>query len=116
MGVAEVVGTSSRLDAVYWAVRQDKGGRLTRPWKGGVVEAASRWTGATPKGDLYAGDAVNLYAKDLFATVDATLEGGTGLVLCRCKLWFDQRSVRHEGGRESRARRHRAPIPPHRLL
>ena len=84
--------------------------------EGGVVGSVSPWAGATPKGDLYAGDIVDLYAKDLFATVDATLEGGTGLVLCRCKLWFDQRSVRHEGGRESRVRRHRAPIPPHRLL
>ena len=63
--MAEVIGASSQLVAKYLAVRQGKGGGLTRPWKGDVVEAASPWTGVTPKGDLYAGDAVNLYAKDL---------------------------------------------------
>ena len=87
--MAGVVGASSLLDAKYLAVRQDKGS---------VGEAAAPWAGARPKGDVYAGNAV-----DLFSTVGAPLEGGTGLVLCRCKLWFDQRSVRHEGGSESRA-------------
>ena len=95
MGVAGVVGTSSWLDAEYSAVRQDKGGRLTRPWKCGVVEAASPWAGATPKGDLYAGDATDLYAKDLSAMVGAPLEGGTSLVQRRCNLRFGEGSVRH---------------------
>ena len=95
MGVAGVVGTSSRLDAEYSAVRQDKGGRLTRPWKGGVVEAASPWAGATPKGDLYAGDAVDLYVAALSATVGAPLVGGTGLGHRRCKFQLDEGSVRH---------------------
>ena len=72
MGVAGVVGTSSWLDAEYSAVyQQDKGGRLTRPWKGGVVEATSPWAGATPKGDLYASDAMDLYANDLSAMMGA---------------------------------------------
>lgn len=61
-----VVGASSRLDAEYSAVRQDKGHRFTGPWKGGVVEAASPLAGAMPKSDLYAGD-----AKDLSAMVGA---------------------------------------------
>ena len=47
------------------------------------------------KGDLYAGDTMNMYAKDLFAMVGAPLEGGTGLVLRRCKLRFGEGFVRH---------------------
>ena len=75
MGVAGVVGASSRLDVEYLAVRQDKGARLTRPWKGGVVEAASPWAGATRKCDLCTGDATDLYAKDLFDMVGAPPQG-----------------------------------------
>ena len=75
--MAGVVGASSLLDAKYLAVRQDKGS---------VVDAASPWAGARSKGDLYAGNAVDLYAKDLFSMVGAPLEGVTGLVLCRCNL------------------------------
>jgi hypothetical protein len=71
IGVAGVVGTSSRLDAEYAAVRQDKGRRLTGPWKGGVIESASPWVGSTPKSDLYAGDAMDLYAKNLSAVIGA---------------------------------------------
>lgn len=74
-----VVGASSRLDAEYSAIYQDKEHRLTWPWKGRVVEAASPWAGATPKGDLYVGDDMDLYTKDLSARVGAPLEGGTGL-------------------------------------
>lgn len=95
MGVAGVVGASSRLDAEYSAVRQDKGGHLTRPWKGSVVEATSRWAGAMPRGDLFAGDAVDLYVADLSATVGAPLIGGTGLGQRRCKFQLDEGSVRH---------------------
>ena len=85
-----MVGTSSRLDAEYSAVRQDKGGRPTRPWIGGVVEAVSPWAGATPRGDLYASDAM-----DLFAKVGAPHKGGAGLVLRRCKLRLGEGFVRH---------------------
>ena len=79
MGVAGVVGASSRLDVEYSAVRQDKGGRLTRPWKGGVVEAASPWDDATRKCDMCTGNAMDLYAKDLFDMVGVPPQGGTGL-------------------------------------
>lgn len=103
--MAGVVVTSSRLDvecldAESSAVRQDRGGRLTRPWEGGVVEATSPWASATPKSDLYAKD---MFAEDLSAMVGAPLQGGTGLGLRRCELRFSQGSVRHEGKGESRA-------------
>jgi hypothetical protein len=75
----------------------------TRSTKGGVVEAASPWSGATRKSDLYAGDAMDLYAEDLSAMVGSPLEGWTALGLRRCKPRFSQGSVRHEGKGESRA-------------
>ena len=61
--MAGVVGASSRLDAEYSAAYQDKRGHLTWPWKGGVVEATSPWAGATPKGDMYTGDAMDMYTE-----------------------------------------------------
>ena len=94
MGVPGVIGTSSRLDAEYSAVRQDKGpphGAV----EGGVVGSVSPWAGATPKGDLYAGDIVDLYTKDLSAMMGAPLEGGTGLGQRRCNLQFSKGSVCH---------------------
>jgi hypothetical protein len=69
--MAGVVGASSRLDAEYSAVRPNKGHRLTGPWKDGVIEITSPWADTTPKEDLYAGDAMDLYAKDLSARVGA---------------------------------------------
>ena len=63
--------------------------------EGGVVEAASPWAGATQKGDLYAGDAMDLYVMTLSATVGAPLEGGTGLRQHRCKLRLGEGSVCH---------------------